>query len=130
MKDEPAFEISRSGERCEGLAMGVDRAHLRRLRRGEVDVERRLDLHGMTAAEARRALGAALREAASAGARCVLVVHGRGLHSEGGAVLKGGVVEWLTAPPIAGLVLAFASALPRDGGAGASYVLLRRRRAG
>jgi DNA-nicking Smr family endonuclease len=108
----------------------VDRAHLLRLRRGEVEVERRLDLHGMTAAEARRAFGAALREAAAAGERCMLVVHGRGLRSEGGPVLKEGVVEWLTAPPLAPLVLAFASALPRDGGAGASYVLLRRRRAG
>jgi DNA-nicking Smr family endonuclease len=130
MGAEAGFEITRSGERCEGLAKGVDAAHLRRLRRGEVDVERRLDLHGMTAAEARRGLGAALREAAAAGVRCVLVVHGRGLHSEGGAVLKDAVVDWLTAAPLAALVLAFASALPRDGGAGASYVLLRRRRAG
>jgi DNA-nicking Smr family endonuclease len=127
---ETEFEVTRSGERCEALAQGVDRAHLRRLRRGEVDVERRLDLHGMTGAEARRSLAASLREAAEAGVRCVLVVHGRGLHSEGGAVLKDGVVDWLTAPPLAKLVLAFASAQPRDGGAGASYVLLRRRRAG
>jgi DNA-nicking Smr family endonuclease len=130
MGAETGFEVTRNGERCEGLAQGIDRAHLRRLRRGEVAFERRLDLHGLTAAEARRALGAALREAAAAGARCVLVVHGRGLHSEGGAVLKDGVVDWLTAPPLATLVLAFASALPRDGGAGASYVLLRRRRTG
>jgi DNA-nicking Smr family endonuclease len=130
MGAEAEFEIARSGERCEGVAKGVDRAHLRRLRRGEVDVERRLDLHGMTGAEARPALANVLREAAAAGVRCVLVVHGRGLHSEAGAVLKDGVVSWLTAPPLAPLVLAFSSALPRDGGAGASYVLLRRRRAG
>ena len=62
--------------------------------------------------------------------RCVRVVHGRGLHSDGGAVLKGGVVEWLTTAPPLSLVLAFASAQPRDGGPGASYVLLRRARAG
>jgi DNA-nicking Smr family endonuclease len=130
MAGEPEFEVERSGERLEGVASGVDRAHLRRLRRGEVEPEQRLDLHGMTAGEARRALGAVLREAAAAGVRCVLVVHGRGLHSEGGAVLKDGVVDWLTAPPLSRLVLAFASALPRDGGAGASYVLLRRRRTG
>jgi DNA-nicking Smr family endonuclease len=130
MANDSAFEIVHSGERCEGLAKGIDRGHLRRLRRGEVACEERLDLHGLTAGEARRSLAAALREAAAAGVRCVLVVHGRGLHSEAGAVLKDGVVDWLTAPPLAALVLAFASALPRDGGAGATYVLLRRRRAG
>jgi DNA-nicking Smr family endonuclease len=43
-------------------------------------------------------------------------------------VLKGGVVDWLVEAPLASLVLAFATAQPRDGGAGASYVLLRRAR--
>ena len=128
MADE--FEVTRSGERSEGLAAGIDRAHLARLRRGEQRVERRIDLHGMTAAEARRELTAELRAAFADGVRCVLVVHGRGLHSEGGAVLKGGVVDWLIAAPLASFVLAFASAQPRDGGPGASYVLLRRARPG
>src|SRR5262249_38955368 len=121
---------TRSGERSEGLAHGVDRAHLARLRRGEVEVERRLDLHGLTAAEARRELERELRDAQAAGVRCVLVVHGRGLHSDAGPVLRDGVLTWLTAEPLAARVLAFASALPRDGGAGASYVLLRRVRPG
>ena len=129
MGDE-GFEVTRNGERSEGLARGIDRAHLVRLRRGEVRVERRIDLHGLTAAEARRELTAELREAFSAGERCALVVHGRGLHSESGPVLKGGVVDWLMAPPLAALLMAFASALPRDGGPGASYVLLRRARPG
>ena len=129
MADE-GFEITRSGERSEGLARGIDRAHLARLRRGEVPVERRIDLHGLTAAEARRELSAELREAFAEGERCALVVHGRGLHSESGPVLRDGVVGWLVAPPLGALVLAFASALPRDGGPGASYVLLRRARPG
>jgi DNA-nicking Smr family endonuclease len=124
------FEVERSGERCEGLAHGIDRAHLARLRRGEQRVERRVDLHGLTAAEARRALAAELRAAFAEGVRCVLVVHGRGLHSEAGPVLRDGLAEWLTAPPLAPLVMAFASAQPRDGGPGASYVLLRRARRG
>jgi DNA-nicking Smr family endonuclease len=124
------FEVTRSGERSEGLARGIDRAHLARLRRGEQRAERRIDLHGLTAAEARRELTAELRAAFADGVRCVLVVHGRGLHSEGGPVLKSGVVDWLIAAPLASLVLAFASAQPRDGGPGASYVLLRRARRG
>jgi DNA-nicking Smr family endonuclease len=124
------FEVVRSGERSEGIARGVDRAHLLRLRRGEQRYERRIDLHGLTAAEARRELTDELREAFAEGERCALVVHGRGLHSEGGPVLRDGVVAWLTAEPLARLVLAFATALPRDGGPGASYVLLRRARRG
>jgi DNA-nicking Smr family endonuclease len=124
------FEVMRSGERSEGLARGIDQAHLVRLRRGEQRFERRIDLHGRTAAEARRELTAELRAAFADGVRCVLVVHGRGLHSEGGPVLKSGVVDWLVAAPLASLVMAFASAQPRDGGPGASYVLLRRARRG
>jgi DNA-nicking Smr family endonuclease len=45
-------------------------------------------------------------------------------------VLRDGVLAWLTAPPLAARVMAFATALPRDGGPGASYVLLRRTRPG
>jgi DNA-nicking Smr family endonuclease len=124
------FELARQGERVEGLAQGIDRQHLLRLRRGEWRVERRVDLHGLTAPEARRELASELGDAVAAGERCVLVIHGRGLHSESGPVLQGGVLTWLTTPPLAARVMAFASALPRDGGPGASYVLLRRTRPG
>jgi DNA-nicking Smr family endonuclease len=127
---ETGFEIVRSGERSEGLARGIDRKHLVRLRRGEWPVERRLDLHGLVAAQARRMLADELRDAFASGDRCLLVVHGRGLHSEAGPVLRDGVIGWLTTPPLAAQVMAFASALPRDGGPGASYVLLRRARRG
>jgi DNA-nicking Smr family endonuclease len=125
-----AFELTRHGERVEGLAQGIDRQHLLRLRRGEWRSERRVDLHGLTAAEARRELTSELQDAALAGVRCVLVIHGRGLHSESGPVLRDGVLAWLTTPPLGQRVMAFASALPRDGGPGASYVLLRRTRPG
>jgi len=124
------FAVERLGERSEGLAAGIDRRHLVRLRRGEVPVELRVDLHGLAAAEARRRLAAELARAQAAGLRCVLVVHGRGLHSEGPAVLRDGVAEWLSAGPLAARVMAFASARPADGGSGATYVLLRRQRTG
>jgi DNA-nicking Smr family endonuclease len=122
------FEVTRSGERSEGLARGIDPAHLGRLRRGERPIERRVDLHGLTAAAARRELTAELRAAFTEGVRCVLVVHGRGLHSEAGPVLRDGLVDWLIAAPLASWVMAFATAQPRHGGPGASYVLLRRAR--
>jgi DNA-nicking Smr family endonuclease len=127
---EGGFELARHGERVEGLAQGIDRQHLLRLRRGEWRIERRVDLHGLTVPEARRELASELQAAVAAGVRCVLVVHGRGLHSESGPVLRDAVLAWLTAPPLAARVMAFTSALPRDGGPGASYVLLRRTRRG
>ena len=128
MPEGGGFRVERLGERSEGLADGIDRRHLLRLRRGEVGVDTRIDLHGLRAADARRRLAAELERAQTAGQRCVLVVHGRGLHSEGAAVLREGVAEWLAAPPLAGRVMAFASARAEDGGTGATYVLLRRLR--
>jgi DNA-nicking Smr family endonuclease len=128
MPEREAFTVERLGERIEGLAAGIDRQHLLRLRRGEVPVDLRIDLHGLVAAEARRRLSTELERAQAAGLRCVLVIHGRGLHSEGSAVLREGVAEWLVAAPLAGRVMAFTSARPGDGGSGASYVLLRRKR--
>ena len=130
MPEGAGFEIERRGEQITGLARGIDRKHLLRLRRGEWPSEIRIDLHGLRESEARRELLRALREAASAGVRCALVIHGRGLHSESGPVLRDAVFACLTAPPLAAQVMAFASALPRDGGPGASYVLLRRIRSG
>jgi DNA-nicking Smr family endonuclease len=108
--------------------VGIDRAHLRRLRRGEVRPELTVDLHGLTLRDARREVRTALARALSEGKRCVMVVHGRGLHSEQGPVLKKRLVRWLGEPPHGGRVMAFASAPARRGGGGATYVLLRRRR--
>ena len=122
------FEIREQGEHIEGIAPGIDRAHLRKLLRGEIETEGDLDLHGLDRRNARFALRAALREAHSEGHRCVRVVHGRGLHSELGPVLKESLMEWLAEPPLGALIMAFASAPPEEGGTGATRVLLRRKR--
>ena len=122
------FELSREGERVRGLAEGIDRAHLRRLERGEVEVDRELDLHGLSRNEAREDVGYELRDAFANGERCVRIVHGRGRGSELGAVLNETLPGWLSEPPLARIVMAFCSALPHDGGTGALYVLLRRQR--
>ncbi len=122
------FAIEYSGERVSGLAFGIDRAHLRRLERGEIDFDRRLDLHGSNSTEARHLLTNELKNASASGKRCVLIIHGRGLHSEDGPVLKTAVIEWLTAPPLAARIMAFSSAPPAEGGPGATAVLLRRKR--
>lgn len=123
------FEIRSEGEELQGLAPGIDPAHLRKLRRGAVTPDQVLDLHGFDSREARRALHDALEQAFATGQRCVLVVHGRGMHSsERGPVLKRRLLRWLAEPPHGRRVMAFASAPPEHGGTGATFVLLRRRR--
>jgi DNA-nicking Smr family endonuclease len=103
---------------------GVDRASAERLKRGRYPVEARLDLHGMTQAEAHRALSGFVARSRSLGRRCVLVITGHGRAS--GGVLKAAVPRWLGEPDLRPDVLAIAPGQPLDGGSGALYVLLRR----
>jgi DNA-nicking Smr family endonuclease len=103
---------------------GIDRASAERLKRGQQKVEARLDLHGMTQDEAHRALLGFIRAGRAAGKRCVLVITGRG--RIGGGVLKAAVPRWLDEAEFRPHLLAIAPAQPRDGGAGALYVMLRR----
>lgn len=121
------FDVGDSDELVEGAVRGFDERVLRRLRAGEFSTQAHLDLHGLTREEAGPALEGFIQRARIAGHRCVLVVTGRGLHSKDQVpVLRQGVQQWLTRGRCARQVLAFCSARPKDGGAGAVYVLLRR----
>jgi DNA-nicking Smr family endonuclease len=123
------FDITNSTEFLEGCAVGVDHRLLRRLRAGEFAYQSHLDLHGKTVKEAKEAVSAFLTAAYQRGQRCVLIIHGRGLNSEGHSpVLKRHLTDWLARGHWARIVLAFTSARPCDGGLGALYVLLRKRR--
>jgi len=124
---EGPFDIADSDEFVEGCAQGVDSSLLTSLRRGDFSVQGHLDLHGMSRAEAKEAVERFLSEARREGRRCVLLVHGRGLNSKDQIpVLKEAVRTWLQRGRIARSVLAFATARPHDGGAGALYVVLRK----
>jgi DNA-nicking Smr family endonuclease len=127
-----AAQAPRPGPPLRALAPGasadVDSRTLDRLRRGRLRPDARVDLHGMTQTEAHRTLDAFIGRAQAAGARCVVVITGKGRISEGGGVLRNQVPHWLNSPAIRPRILAFAPAQPRDGGAGALYVLLRRGR--
>lgn len=124
---EGPFDIADSDEFVEGRAPGVNEALMRALRSGDFSVQGHLDLHGMTRAEAKEAVEKFVSESRRAGKRCVLVVHGRGLNSKDQIpVLKEALRTWLQRGRIAKSVLAFATARPHDGGAGAVYVLLRK----
>lgn len=122
-----AFDISDTDEFIEGHATGLDRGVVRKLRRGEFAVQADLDLHGLLKDQAKAELEAFLVRARQSGRRCVLVVHGRGLHSKDQVpVLKEALKRWMSTDRFARHVLAFATARPHDGGAGAVYVLLRK----
>ncbi len=124
---EAPFDLSDGDEFIEGRAAGVSQDIVRKLRRGDFAVQGHVDLHGLTREEAKRDVEAFLRAARNGGKRCVLVVHGRGLHSKDQLpVLKDALRTWLQTARFSRHVLAFATARPADGGAGAVYVLLRR----
>jgi DNA-nicking Smr family endonuclease len=103
---------------------GIDRANAEKLKRGRRAIEARLDLHGLTQAEAHQALSRFIAGSRAAGRRCVLVITGRGRFS--GGVLKEAVPRWLNDVAMRRHLLAIAPAQPQHGGSGALYVLLRR----
>jgi DNA-nicking Smr family endonuclease len=122
---EPPDPALASGEELVYHRPGVQATVLRRLRRGEYRVEREIDLHGLTVAEAKHALRQFLIEALERRVRCVRIVHGKGLRSgHRGPVLKAAVGAVLRRT---GAVLAYVSARRADGGTGAVYVLLADR---
>ena len=101
----------------------VGRRTMRKLQRGGYSVQDEIDLHGMTLEEAKPALSDFINYCASQGKLCIRIVHGKGSgSSRGRPTLKGQLDRWLR---MHDAVLAFASTLPRDGGTGAVYVLLR-----
>ncbi len=110
-----------------GEPIDLDRRTMDRLRRGQIRPEGRLDLHGMTRDRAHAALHEFIAASHGAGKRCVIVITGRGRASFGGGVLRAETPRWLNLGTIRPMILGFAEAHPKDGGAGALYVLLRRR---
>jgi len=109
-------------------APGLDARTAERLRRGELGLDARLDLHFHTQEEAHSALDAFVERAWRARARTLLIVTGKGRERAGEGILQAAVPRWLNEAPLRARVLAFARARPKDGGAGALYVLLRRQR--
>ncbi len=123
----PAFELSSSELTIEGARVGFER-RLRELARGLLPVFETLDLHGMTAEKAEGAVRSFCANARGTVPRTVLIVHGKGNHSQTGrAVLRDAVAHWLSTAPVGRDVLCFATARPKHGGGGAMYVLLAAR---
>jgi len=121
------FEVERDDELVRGWRLGTSSRAADALSKRGIAPEASLDLHGMTADAAERELVRFLRAEHRRGVRRVCVVHGKGLHSEGGVgVLGDRVVRAITDGGAAPVVAAFASAPAHLGGAGALMVQLTR----
>jgi DNA-nicking Smr family endonuclease len=115
----------------------LNRATEGRLKKGSLEPDSKLDLHGLTQAAAHRALLSFLAGAHARGHRLVLVVTGKGNPKDEDnaswmtrphGVLKEMVPRWLGGPECAALIAGVRPAHLRHGGAGALYVYLRRKR--
>lgn len=134
----PAAQVIRSAGASSAGFPDLDRRKVRRIASGSVEIEDRLDLHGLTQTIAHRRLVAFIQRAASRGVRTVLVITGKGARRQSGAtgdgslddgdtgILRRSVPRWLAETPLQAMVLGCRVAAPRHGGEGALYVLLRR----
>lgn len=123
------------GQQLQAAPVQMDQKAYGRLKRGKLKPEARIDLHGMTLAQANPALTGFILRSASMGHRLVLVITGKGKNRDDGGpiptkfgVLRHQVPQWLKMAPLGGLVLQVSQAHLRHGGGGAYYVYLRRNR--
>ncbi len=133
-RPKPVVSVKRAEPALEhGRAAGLDRRSAGRLKRGQLPVEARLDLHGYTQDQAHGELDRFLGESQARGLRCVLVITGKGTTTGAamgaGGVLRAQVPRWLNEPANRARVLAFDYA-HKHGGLGALYVMLRRKKGG
>lgn len=137
----PEFRIGQKAASTPALTTGhpvaprMDARAFGRMKRGKLQPDARIDLHGMTAATAHAALIAFLMRAAADDKRLVLVITGKGRDDAGAlpladrrGVLRRQLPHWLETPPLAQIVLQVETAHQRHGGSGAYYVYLARRK--
>jgi len=113
--DEKLFFVHSGG--------GLQHNLLQKLKQGKIKITRSLDLHGMVVDKARQAVSHFIEQSRIQHHRYILIIHGKGKSSQDTPVLKNHVNHWLMQIPS---VLAFCSAVPKDGGTGAVYVVLKK----
>lgn len=124
-----------TSDRVKTDGVSMDARAFTRLKRGRLEPEARMDLHGMTLDQAHPALSQFILTSQARGLRLVLVITGKGLREDPydpmprrRGVLKSQVPMWLKMSPVAQAVLQVSEAHRKHGGEGAYYVYLRRRR--
>ena len=105
----------------------IDRRTDEKLRRGQMKINASLDLHGMNKYEAWEALQNFIPSCYEGAHRSLLVITGKGRAGRPG-ILREHIPQWLQETPLLQYVLQFHQARPKDGGDGAFYVLLRKKR--
>ena len=131
----PARDLAPSiSDRMTHVPVRMDHGTHKKMVRGKLKPEARIDLHGMTLAQAHPVLIRFIQSASTGGKRLVLVITGKGKDREDNGpipvrrgVLKHQVPSWLQAPPLNRVVLDIREAHLRHGGTGAYYIYLRRR---
>ena len=125
LNEEHALNVINLPEYMEGYVDDLSPLVLEKLRNGEFSVQKVLDLHGLSADDAHEAFRSFIRDAVQSHVCCVKVIHGRGLKSRKGPVLKEKLKEWIVQAMHRKWVVAFASSRMSAGGPGATIVLLR-----
>ncbi len=122
-------------DRLSRAPLNMDHKSFGRMKRGKLSPEARIDLHGMTLAQAHPELIAFILGSQAAGRRLVLVITGKGKDRDDGGpiptrhgVLRHQVPQWLALPPLSQAILQVTPAHQRHGGQGAYYIYLRRSR--
>lgn len=129
MSPNELVRLSSLPELNHGALTGLDKSNAKKLRKGQHFIEGELDLHGMTQKQAHVAINYFIEVSLRKGKRCVLVITGKGVKKSGSVgVLRLEVPRWLNEEPNRSRVLAFSYAIPKDGGEGALYVMLKRKR--
>ncbi len=127
LDDRAAWQCFDDGAGQVWHAPGVSEKIIRDFRRGAIAPEATLDLHGLRAQIAERAVDGFIREQAEKRTSTVLIITGKGEHSSGDAVLRNALVDWLRKPNHLRRLLAYCAAPRSLGGEGATLVALRRR---
>ena len=123
VKGRRAVELSDTQEYVEWMNPDFREDVVKKLHEGHYSVQDCLDLHGIILEEAEKEVENFFKESIRKGCRCIKIIHGRGLRSANGPVLKKALVKWLMYRHRKNIV-AFVTARQCDGGLGALYVLL------
>ncbi len=125
MTGSSRIDISQTDEYIQGYSLDVRPDLCEAMHTGRIPAQDSFDMHGLILDEAKPALEEFIRQARNRGLRCVNIIHGRGLRSPAGPVLKEAIRNWMDSGPLRKFVMAYATAPPSDGGPGATYLLLR-----
>jgi len=124
----PVSTAARAALSEETLSLpALERKREKNMRQGNIEIDGKIDLHGMTQSKAFDSLAAFMQRQVKANKRHLLIVTGKGRSGEG--VLRRNLKNWLSQLPESKSILALRPAAPQHGGDGAFYVVLRKPKA-